>query len=368
MSRTIFPLTIMALALASCGHINTDNTTSRVTNVFGRDDRVAMTGNEYPWSAVVRLSNGCTGALVGRNLVLTAAHCVTDDNGAVDSWMKFEPNYRDGRSADQAKMVVARTRRGSSVPQTDIPTPEDWAVVVIDKNLGDTFGAFAVSDGRVDYTKLSVTLAGYSGDFMSTETAGVHEGCSIHAVNNGELEHDCDMTRGASGGPMFINEDGQYKIIGVNVGEYRDGEFSLAVPKYSSATTNVGAPAEGFSDAVRSLGGKAIVVTAAPQPKEIPVVPGSGPMPRGQYWFAVHAVTEGNVVAQRAMLDACARTIQKTIPGVTCWRTSSDFFETHCHDPSGREDAIQGISCVKKVFGPFIKPSTGTSKPFLRIK
>lgn len=33
-------------------------------NIFGYDDRVAVTSTQYPWRAIGKLSTGCTGTLV----------------------------------------------------------------------------------------------------------------------------------------------------------------------------------------------------------------------------------------------------------------------------------------------------------------
>ncbi len=36
-------------------------------NIFGKDDRIPVTSTEYPWRAIGKISNGCTGALIVSN-------------------------------------------------------------------------------------------------------------------------------------------------------------------------------------------------------------------------------------------------------------------------------------------------------------
>ena len=61
-----------------------------------------------------------------------------------------------------------------------------------------------------------VIFAGYSHDFKRSEEAGV-DYCEILDRLKGQgYGHNCSMTPGASGGPLFTAENGHYFVVGVN--------------------------------------------------------------------------------------------------------------------------------------------------------
>lgn len=65
---------------------------------------------------------------------------------------------------------------------------------------------------------------------------------------NGQLAHDCHMTRGASGGPLWSTAWGDAFIIGINSQEYTDnGNEHLT--QYDEQHPNGAVPATRFVDA-----------------------------------------------------------------------------------------------------------------------
>jgi protease YdgD len=113
---------------------------------------------------------------------------------------------------------------------------DDWAIFRLNQPLGNKYGylgwrALNLSNASVlSALRNKITLAGYSGDFPNQqlrqqlnllgkagETAGVHNGCSINAVESGVIFHNCDSMAGASGSSLIaLFNDGKYYIVGLH--------------------------------------------------------------------------------------------------------------------------------------------------------
>jgi protease YdgD len=64
--------------------------------------------------------------------------------------------------------------------------------------------------------------AGYAWDAPDRMTA--HSGCRALALRRDRtLKHDCDMTKGDSGGPIFMKQGGGYAVVAVVTRFFRDG-------------------------------------------------------------------------------------------------------------------------------------------------
>lgn len=225
--------------------------TGMLDNVFGEDKRQAITSREYPWRAIGKINNGCTGTMVSRNLALTAAHCVIDpDTKQLKSNLTtFYPNYINGSS--QYSSTISYVWWGTTDP--DNYRADDWAILLLATNLGDQVGWMGIKGNGDDYK--TVSLAGYSDDVRGGETAGVHVGCQMRGpTTSGFFLHDCHTARGASGGPIFVMEGKEAFITGLNVAEYRGGgSKSLQLPKYSDDRANISVSVKKFVGKVAEL-------------------------------------------------------------------------------------------------------------------
>ncbi len=280
LSRSLVLLFTASLALQAVAGETPDR------NTFLPDDRVEADLEAARYSKVVRVGYGCTGAMVGLNLVLTAAHCIDHLyqevlNPATQAMERRQTHravvfakYRAGQY--QAYAYGSKISMDMSYFTASNKNGVDWAIIQLDTNLADEagisyFGTLAELPSESDYNH-GLTLAGYSSDRESGTVLTTHEGCKIRSHQDGDnrLYHDCDMARGASGASLFkCSNDAlgreQCYVVAVNVAEYRDADTSMHVPDSSYwQRRNVAVNARAWSGEVARL--RALYPNGAPPP------------------------------------------------------------------------------------------------------
>ncbi|OPD49282.1 trypsin-like serine peptidase [Bacillus thuringiensis] len=169
--------------------------------VWGNDTRTRVTETTAePNRAIVQLygvANNeyiCTGAMVGPKTLVTAAHCVIDGTRT----MTVSP----GKNETKNPYGIANIRQVHISPDyvTGRSSNDDWAVINIDKELGNKTGWFNYNTGLPSG---DIAVTGYPIDKGGSQM-WTGKG-RIQRTSGNTVYHDVDTNGGQSGAPIYHN-------------------------------------------------------------------------------------------------------------------------------------------------------------------
>lgn len=187
------------------------NEDKRVFGEYERD-RVYDT-SEYKYRVVGQVENFCTGTLVGKRHMITAAHCVYSvREGKWNTWSTFTP----GRISRSNSPYGQKAWKKIYVHEDYIRNGDrnkDFAIIELKEALGDKLGwrGYGWSSNHVDYTM--GTIIGYPGD---KENGTQWEVTCPMTFTDREIVYRCDTYGGMSGSGVILDSGSGDNIYGIH--------------------------------------------------------------------------------------------------------------------------------------------------------
>ena len=204
------------------------------------DPRVGADLRSVPWSAVGRLQlpglSRCTAVMIAPHWAVTAAHCLGAKrlgHVAPPSAVHLLMGYADGafvRHIVADRVYVDR----DAANDPSVHRGRDFALL----HFAEAATDFLVLDAGALVPGAALQLGGYGQD--RAERLAVDPACTLRGYQadgdgNPLLIHDCNGTRGTSGGAVIRHVDGVWHLVGVAVAGNVQGAGGVAVPAMTVA-------------------------------------------------------------------------------------------------------------------------------------
>lgn len=191
--------------------------------------REAVDMHQFPWSSIGKVGGAgqlCTGAAIGPDRFLTAAHCLYMSRSgrflpaqSINILLGYEKgDYRVRRVASRYVVAPAFDPSLYGYPPDSEKlmrgARDDWAIVYVDEPFPADVKPLRLAS-TIPSPGTAAMLVGYPIERLHMMTADQH--CRVVEISsdNELIGHDCVTHRGDSGGPLLSRDD-EGLILGVN--------------------------------------------------------------------------------------------------------------------------------------------------------